>query len=91
MVLEGTSETPAQHHGYLETKGGVAEINAAGHHPHASCQSVHHLQKRVAEELGSRWRKSRVIATRVGGGFGGKHASNIHSIAAWLARAAGRR
>ena len=32
----------------------------------------------------------RAIATRVGGGFGGKHASNIHSIAAWLARAARR-
>ena len=32
----------------------------------------------------------RVVATRVGGGFGGKHASNIHSIAAWLARAARR-
>src|SRR4051812_18286779 len=32
----------------------------------------------------------RAIATRVGGGFGGKHATNIHSIAAWLARAARR-
>ena len=30
------------------------------------------------------------MATRVGGGFGGKHASNIHSIAAWLARQARR-
>ena len=34
--------------------------------------------------------KIRVIVPRVGGGFGGKHASNIHSIAAWLARAAGK-
>ena len=38
----------------------------------------------------NRWPRSEVIATRVGGGFGGKHASNIHSIAAWLAREARR-
>ena len=54
---------------------------------HATCQSVHHVQQRVAEELGEPMAKIRVVATRVGGGFGGKHASNIHSIAAWLARA----
>ena len=57
---------------------------------YASCQSVHHVQQRVAEELGEPMSRMRVIATRVGGGFGGKHASNIHSIAAWLARAARR-
>ena len=44
----------------------------------------------IAEELGEPMAKIRVVATRVGGGFGGKHASNIHSIAAWLARAARR-
>ena len=48
------------------------------------------IQQRVAEELGEPMARIRVVATRVGGGFGGKHASNIHSIAAWLARAARR-
>ena len=51
---------------------------------------MHHVQQRVAEELGEPMARIRAIATRVGGAFGGKHATNIHSIAAWLARAARR-
>lgn len=90
-IVEGTFETQAQHHVYLETNGCVANVDATGRITlHATCQSVHHIQQRVAEELGEPMARIRVIATRVGGGFGGKHASNIHSIAAWLARAAGR-
>lgn len=91
VVVEATYETQAQHHMYLETNGCVAEPDAQGRITvHATCQSVHHIQQRVAEELGEPMAKIRVIATRVGGGFGGKHASNIHSTAAWLARATGR-
>ena len=91
VVVEGTWETQAQHHMYMETNGCVADADAAGRITlYATCQSVHHIQQRVAEELGEPMARVRVIATRVGGGFGGKHASNIHSIAAWLARAARR-
>ena len=91
VVVENTWETQAQHHVYLETNGCVADVDAAGRITlQATCQSVHHIQQRVAEELGEPMAKIRVLATRVGGGFGGKHASNIHSIAAWLARAARR-
>jgi CO/xanthine dehydrogenase Mo-binding subunit len=91
VVVEGTWETQAQHHVYLETNGCVADVDASGRVTlHVTCQSVHHVQQRVAEELGVRWRRCAAIATRVGGGFGGKHASNIHSMAAWLARASGR-
>ena len=90
-IVEGTYETQAQHHVYLETNGCVADADSAGRITvHATCQSVHHIQQRVAEELVEPMAKIRVIATRVGGGFGGKHASNIHSIAAWLARATRR-
>jgi CO/xanthine dehydrogenase Mo-binding subunit len=90
-VVEGIWETQAQHHVYMEPNGCVADIDAAGRVTlYATCQSVHHIQQRVAEELGEPMAKVRVLATRVGGGFGGKHASNIHSIAAWLARAARR-
>ena len=90
-IVENTWETQAQHHVYLETNGCVATADASGRITlHATCQSVHHIQQRVAEELGEPMARIRVIATRVGGGFGGKHASNIHSIAAWLARAARR-
>jgi CO/xanthine dehydrogenase Mo-binding subunit len=90
-IVEATFETQAQHHVYLETNGCVADVDASGRITlHASCQSVHHVQQRVAEELGEPMARIRVIATRVGGAFGGKHASNLHSIAAWLARAARR-
>src|SRR4051812_3489865 len=90
-VVEGTWQTQAQHHVYLETNGCVADVDATGRITlYATCQSVHHLQQRVAEELAEPMARIRVVATRVGGGFGGKHASNLHSIAAWLARAARR-
>jgi len=90
-IVEGTFETQAQHHVYLETNGCVADVDASGRITlYASCQSVHHVQQRIAEELGEPMARIRVIATRVGGAFGGKHASNLHSIAAWLARAARR-
>ncbi len=91
VVVEGTFETQAQHHVYLETNGCVADVDASGRITlHVTCQSVHHVQQRVAEELGEPMARIRAVATRVGGGFGGKHASGIHSIAAWLARAARR-
>ena len=91
VIVEGIWETQAQHHVYLETNGCVADVDTAGRLTlYATCQSVHHVQQRLAEELGEPMAKIRVIATRVGGGFGGKHASNIHSIAAWLAREARR-
>jgi CO/xanthine dehydrogenase Mo-binding subunit len=88
VIVEGTWLTQAQHHVYMEPNGCVADVDAAGRITlHVSCQSVHHVQQRVAEELGEPMARIRAIATRVGGAFGGKHASNIHSIAAWLARA----
>jgi CO/xanthine dehydrogenase Mo-binding subunit len=91
VIVEGTWETQAQHHVYMETNGCVADVDASGKITlHVTCQSVSHVQQRVAEELGEPMARIRAIATRVGGGFGGKHASNIHSIAAWLARAARR-
>jgi CO/xanthine dehydrogenase Mo-binding subunit len=91
VIVEGTWNTQAQHHVYMETNGCVADVDASGRLTlHVTCQSVHHVQQRVAEELGEPMARVRAIATRVGGGFGGKHATNIHSIAAWLARAARR-
>ena len=46
----------------------VADVDAAGRITlHVTCQSVHHVQQRVAEELGEPMAKIRAIATRVGG------------------------
>src|SRR5262249_55096442 len=88
VIVENTGETQPHHPLYLDPTGCAADADAAGRiPPHAPCQSVHNVQQRVAEERGEPMARVRAIATRVGGGFGGKHASNIHSIAAWLARA----
>jgi CO/xanthine dehydrogenase Mo-binding subunit len=90
-VVEGVFETSAQQHGYMETNGALAELDANDRIViTASVQSVHMLQTRVAEELGIPMSQVRAIAATVGGGFGGKHHTNIHSIAAWLARATRR-
>src|SRR5207302_7217132 len=78
VVVEGTWETQAQHHLYMETNGCVADVEASGRITvYATCQSVHGMQQRVAEELAEPMARIRVIATRVGGGFGCKTASNI--------------
>lgn len=90
-VVEAEFETHAQHHGYMETNGVLAELDANDRIVvTASVQSVHMLQQRVADELGVPMSQVRAIAATVGGGFGGKHHTNIHSIAAWLARATRR-
>ena len=87
VVVEAEYRTQAQQHAYLETNGVLAETDSSGKITVlATCQSVHYIQIRVAEELGVPMSQVRVQVPRVGGGFGGKHASNIHSIAAWLAR-----
>jgi CO/xanthine dehydrogenase Mo-binding subunit len=90
-IVENVYETQAQQHAYLETNGVIAEVEQSGRiRVIATCQSVHHVQTRVAEELGIPMAQVRAQVSRVGGGFGGKHATNIHSIAAWLARATGK-
>lgn len=86
-VAEAVFETQAQHHGYMEPNGVLAEIDENDRIVvTASVQSVHMLQARVAEELDVPMSQVRAVAAEVGGGFGGKHHTNIHSIAAWLAR-----
>ncbi len=91
VVVEAVYETPAQHHAYLETNSVLAEPEANGRIGiWTSCQSVHQVQSRVADELGIPMTEVRAQVPRIGGGFGGKHASNIHSIAAALTRATGK-
>lgn len=91
VIVEGVFDTPAQYHGYMEPNGVLAEPEAGGRVlVVASCQSVHHVQQRVADELGLPMSAVRAQVPRVGGGFGGKHASNIHSVTALLALRTGK-
>jgi len=86
VIVEGEFRTQAQHHAYLEPNGVLADIDANGRLTiWSSCQSVFHVQQRVAEELGIPMSRVRALVPRVGGGFGGKHATNLQTIAAALA------
>ncbi|HKU96600.1 MAG TPA: xanthine dehydrogenase family protein molybdopterin-binding subunit [Vineibacter sp.] len=86
VVIEGTYETQAQVHCYLEPCGALAEADAAGKVTvWSSCQSVFRVQATVAEVLGMPMSRVRAIATRVGGAFGGKSDVTVQPLAALLA------
>lgn len=87
VIVEGVYESPAQAHAYIETNGAVAEFDAAGKVTIWSCtQSVFKVQAAVSEALGISMSKVRAIATRIGGGFGGKAEPATQIIAVALAR-----
>ena len=68
VVVEGVWETQAQHHAYLETNGCLADVDAEGRITiYATCQSVHHLQQRVADELGEPMAMVRAVHKKFGG------------------------
>lgn len=91
VIVEGEYETPGQAHAYLETNGALAEFDAAGKVTVWSCtQSVFRVQAAVSEALGLPMAKIRAIATRIGGGFGGKAEPGTQIVAVALARATGR-
>ena len=91
VIVEGVYESPAQAHAYLETNGALAEFDAAGKVTVWSCtQSVFKMQAAISEALGLPMAKIRAIATRVGGGFGGKSEPGTQIIAVMLAQATGR-
>lgn len=91
VIVEGVYETPAQYHACMEPWSGLAEVDANGRVSIWSCnQSVHYVQQRVSDELGLPMAKIRVLTPRIGGGFGGRHATNGQSILAALALATGR-
>ena len=85
-VVEGVFHTQAQHHAYMEPNGVLVEVDANDRLTiWSSCQSVFHVQQRVAEELGIPMAQVRALVPRVGGAFGGKHATNLQTITAALA------
>jgi len=91
VIVEGVYESPAQAHAYIETNGALAEFDAAGKVTVWSCtQSVFKVQAAVSEALGISMAKVRAIATRIGGGFGGKAEPSAQIIAVALARETGR-
>ncbi len=91
VIVEDVYETPAQQHIYLEPCSTLASVDRDSGKVtvHTSTQSVFRTQAIIAEALGMPMSKVRVIAPRVGGGFGGKTESTNQPITVALARAAG--
>ncbi|WNG47129.1 xanthine dehydrogenase family protein molybdopterin-binding subunit [Archangium minus] len=91
VIVEDVYETPAQQHIYLEPCSTLASVDRDSGKVtlYTSTQSVFRVQAITAEALGIPMSRVRVIAPRVGGGFGGKTEMTNQPITAALARAAG--
>lgn len=73
LVLEGTFQTQIQHQASLETHAAVAETDPAGRIVvWSSTQKPFAMQRYLAQAFELPASRIRVIATRIGGGFGGK-------------------
>jgi CO/xanthine dehydrogenase Mo-binding subunit len=93
LIVEGTYETGAQEHLYIEPQAMLAEVEPGGGVTiRGSLQCPYYVQPAVAAVLGLPQDRVRVIQTTTGGGFGGKeeYPSMIACHAALLARKAGR-
>jgi CO/xanthine dehydrogenase Mo-binding subunit len=90
VIVEGTYETQAQAHMYMEPCTTLAIPEPSGKLTiWTSTQTVFRVQALTAAALGVPMSKIRVLAARVGGGFGGKTEITNQPITAALARAAG--
>ena len=84
-IFEGTAETGAQEHLYIETQGSYAYQTEGGNIKiHSSTQGPTIVQKTVAKVLGLAMHKIIVDVTRLGGAFGGKE----DQATAWACMAA---
>jgi len=72
VVVEGTYETGAQEHVYLEPQGMVAELDGDVLVLRGSMQCPYYVLKAMLHALGRDERRVRVVQTPTGGGFGGK-------------------
>ncbi len=89
VIVEGEYETPAQEHMYMEPCSSLASVDGNGKVTlWSSLQSVFRVQTLTAEALAMPMSKLRVIAPRIGGGFGGKCELTNQPICVALALAA---
>ena len=91
VIVEGEYRVPAQYHAYMEPSSTVAELDDNGKITlWSSTQGVARAQMFTATATGLPMSKIRVIAPRIGGGFGGKCEFTNQPITALLARATKR-
>jgi carbon-monoxide dehydrogenase large subunit len=90
VIVEGTYETSAQAHMYMEPCATLAVPQPSGTITiWTSTQTAFRVQAITAQALALPMSKIRVVVPRVGGGFGGKTEATNQPITAALARAAG--
>ena len=91
VIVEDEYLVPAQYHMYMEPSSTLAEVDGNGKVTlWTSTQGVARVQMYTAVSLGLPMSKVRVIAPRIGGGFGGKCEFTNQPITALLAQATGR-
>jgi len=88
--VEATYTTAYIAHTPLETRAAVAEWNGNRLTVWTGTQVPFGVRARLADDLGIDEADVRVLVPPTGGGFGGKHGSDVANEAARLARAAGR-
>jgi CO/xanthine dehydrogenase Mo-binding subunit len=90
LVVEDEFESSRQHQLSIEPRCAVARYERGRYIIHSSTQYPFNVRDRVADILGVRASAVRVIATTVGGGFGGKLDASLEPYCALLARKTGR-
>ena len=90
-VVEDTYVTPRQMHGFLETEGGWARVEADGSLTiHAGGQHGARDRHQIARLLGWPEARIRVVTSPTGGAFGGKDELTVQPVLALLAVKTGR-
>jgi len=86
VVVEETFRTHMHHQAYIEPAGAIARRDPSGRFTvWSSSQGIFITQARISESLCIPMSKIRVIAPRVGGGFGGKIETHVQPICVALA------
>jgi xanthine dehydrogenase molybdenum-binding subunit len=91
VIIEREFRTTIVHQGYIEPHAATAFWSTDGALTvHCTTQGAFVIRDQLAELLRHPLSKIRVVPTEVGGGFGGKGASYVETMAALLSRKAGR-
>ena len=92
VIVEETLRTPMQYQAYIEPIGAIAQFDGAGRVTvWSNTQGIFVTQDRICESLKIPMSKIRVIAPKIGGGFGGKIETTVQPHCVALAQKTGGR
>jgi len=87
VIIEGSYDTPAQEHAYLQPEAGLGYIDEEGRVTvEVAGQWTHEDQDQIAHALGLPAEQVRVIYPAIGGAFGGREDMSVQivlALAAW--------